>query len=207
MKKRINLALFLLLAIIFMSLSKENYNTQTVNEKINRSYKIEAGSVITWKALHNKDSDFAHIGTVDITEGTIAVTENDLVSGEVIFDITTIKKTGKETQWTLKLENHLKDHDFFNVKLFPNSKFTINKYEKNIVTGSLEILGISNEISFPIDITINSTELHAKGEFKINLLPFKMKKLVAAESLSEDKKLDAPSPFITFEVDIKAAIE
>jgi polyisoprenoid-binding protein YceI len=96
-----------------------------------------------------------HEGTVNIKSGSFNL-ENDLIqSGSIVMDMPTIKVTDSES---VKLLNHLKGEDFFNVKKYPTSTLTI-KSSKSLsvdslgkhtleVIADLTVLGKTHPITF-----------------------------------------------------------
>ena len=205
MKKKHTLISLILLTIIFISYSFKNRSltvesaTDLVKETSDHeTFKIKKGETITWKAKHNNDPDFVHIGTVEIKSGSVEIENGKIISGEIIIDLTTLQKGNP------RLDGHLKNPDFFNVAVFPSSKFSIQEYKDNIIKGALEVLGISHVISFPIDISINEEGVNVKGEFELDLSPFKLASLVKAEKLPEEKRKSAPSSKINIAIDLIA---
>ena len=50
-----------------------------------------------------------------------------LVGGQISIDMNSIHTTDMETRLNKKLDNHLKDEDFFNVEKFPEATLKIRK--------------------------------------------------------------------------------
>ena len=107
--------------------------------------------------LFNDDEDFVHIGTVEVSSGKAEVVNGKLVEGEIIIDLTTLRKGNP------RLDNHLKDDDFFNVAIFPNATFRLKNYSNGLVNGELSVLGIQKAISFPLTISMNENSLNING--------------------------------------------
>jgi polyisoprenoid-binding protein YceI len=78
-----------------------------------------------------------------------------------------------------KVTGHLKTPDFFDVKNFPKSKFTITKVEKDKegykLTGKLDMHGKSKEITFPAKITQTGDSVKLESTFKINRFDWDVK--------------------------------
>ena len=119
-----------------------------------------------------------HTGTLNLSEGWIIMEDNLLNSGRLIFDMTSISNTDLESpEWKLKLENHLKDNDFFAVDSFPYAILNINDSQSIVVENSadnnqimanLTIRGITQEISFPISIQKIESIFSAEGTVDID---------------------------------------
>ena len=79
-----------------------------------------------------------------------------------------------------RFENHLKSKDFFEIEVYPISKFEIagtkNKDGKTYVTGNMTIKNITKEINFPATILENDETVTLKSEtFQINRADFNVK--------------------------------
>lgn len=115
----------------------------------------------------------SHDGTVKIKEGTINVDNNIITSANIVMDMTSITVDDIEDKETnAKLLGHLKSDDFFSVSTHNTSTFTLknftpkkgengNNYE---ISGTLNIKGISNEISFPAKINISNNVVTAVAD-------------------------------------------
>ncbi|MDP3446317.1 MAG: YceI family protein, partial [Ignavibacteria bacterium] len=113
-------------------------------------------SVLNWEGA--KITETVHHGSINLSEGSLSVTDGNLVAGSFTVDMASItnadltEETGK-----LKLEGHLKSGDFFNVAEFPTAKFEITAVQAlegvegstHTITGNLTIKDITNSISFP----------------------------------------------------------
>jgi len=73
------------------------------------------------------------------------------------------------------LDNHLKSDDFFDIENYPKISFSgkVDEKSKNTMKGKLIFRGVTKEISFPVKATDNS--IHA--EFKLDIIPYKMRYL------------------------------
>ncbi|MCO5277581.1 MAG: YceI family protein [Saprospiraceae bacterium] len=94
-------------------------------DTVSGTFNIEAPSTINWTA---SDPSSTHIGTVDISSGTIEIKNGKILNGNFIINMKSIHSTdlsvddGKE-----RLEKHLSSADFFNVQSHPEAKVTIKK--------------------------------------------------------------------------------
>ena len=75
-----------------------------------------------------------------------------------------------------KLTGHLKSPDFFDVATFPTATFTSTSIEKEgegyLVTGNLDLHGVTRGITFPALITMGEDEIKVQAEFSIMRLEF-----------------------------------
>ncbi|CAM1334780.1 YceI family protein [Tenacibaculum aestuariivivum] len=185
-----------LIAITAVSCKSEK-NKVTTNQEVKdikkvenviNSYKVNISeSTVDWKGSKPTGS---HNGVINITRGLFDIENNVLKSGEFIIDMNSIScndlevADGKE-----KLEKHLKDTDFFDVKKFPTAKFEIASSEikngKLHVTGNLTLRGTTKSITIPATVTQNENVATFKSDvFSIDRTDFgvtyKSKKIDAA---------------------------
>ena len=211
--KKIVLSMLTLLTIAFSSCGEKNEEmekevTETENvevAKISGTYHVAESSVVTWSAQSYKDTVPEHVGTVAISEGSIEVENDAIVGGKFSFDMASILESGEPNDYTVMLQNHLKDTSFFFVANFATSSFTLNSVEGDVATGSLKVLGISKEISFPIETTISAELIAAKANFDLNMLQFNLPYLLEQDTLPEAEKMESTNPTVTFQLDISAS--
>ena len=144
--KKICLSLvFSFLTILALTVDKEekvvNVNTQS--------------STVMWKGSIISD----HEGTVNIKKGVLIISEGLLVGGEFVFG-NSINFTDMSEKYNQKLDNHLKNEDFFNVELYPTASIVIKramKYKDNLynLVGELTIKDITRPIKFQANVDIN----------------------------------------------------
>ncbi|MCC5944241.1 MAG: YceI family protein [Bernardetiaceae bacterium] len=85
-------------------------------------------SVIKW--MGDKVVGDGHDGTIQIKEGSLTVEGGNLVAGNFVIDMTSIKNMDIEDQeQNAKLVGHLSSDDFFNVEKYPTAKFTVTSVE------------------------------------------------------------------------------
>lgn len=114
-------------------------------------YKIDgAASTINWKGTMLGIK--SHHGTVNLTEGKLAVKGGQVQAGGFNVDLNSMapldsayapegSKQGTKTM----LIGHLQSADFFDVANFPNASFEITSVEGNTATGNLTVRGKTNE--------------------------------------------------------------
>lgn len=211
--KKIILSMLTLSTIAFSScgekdveMEKEVTEVENIEvAKVSGTYHVAESSVVTWGAQSYKDTVPEHVGTVSISTGSIVVENDAIVGGEFSFDMASILESGEPNDYTVMLQNHLKDTSFFFVADFATSSFTLNSVEGGIAAGSLEVLGISKEISFPIETTISAESIAAKANFDLNMLQFNLPYLLEQDTLPEAEKMEATDPTVNFQLDISAS--
>ncbi len=135
-------------------------------------------SVMTWKGTKPTGS---HDGTVAFKSGGMVVEDNVLKSGEFVIDMNTIKNLDMEgSDGAGKIEKHLKAPDFFDVALYPTSKFVITsvlEVEGNMtVTGNLTIKDVTKSITIPASVsTLDGVTTFKSELFNIDRADFNVK--------------------------------
>lgn len=122
----------------------------------------------------------AHNGTVNLTDAFFLFENNKLVGGEFEIDMNSIKCTDIESpEYAAKLENHLKDDDFFASNKYPTSHFTMTKVifdgTSYMITGNMKIRGIDQEITFPAQFHSHGKLFHADATVKIDRTKYDIK--------------------------------
>jgi len=162
--KRIRLIVFTIAALAFMN--------QAIYSQENFSVNVDS-STLNWKGYKPTGS---HTGTINLVSGNIVLKDNSITGGNFVTDMNTIK----DADGSAKLEGHLKSEDFFEIAVFPISKFEIteiaNKGERIQVTGNMTIKGITKQITFPATLLVNEDSLSLTSDtFQINRADFNVK--------------------------------
>ena len=117
---------------------------------------------------------YKHEGVVNMTEGSLEMTGNQITAGSFVVNMNTIIPTDdqfdvKEGKTPEKLAGHLKSADFFLVDSFPHARFEVISFnpETNSLLGNLTIRGISKEETVK-EVTIDETTNTAKGVLVFN---------------------------------------
>jgi len=124
-------------------------------------------SVVAWRGsgVHGP-----HTGYVYISKGELMIEGGEFMGGTVEVDMRTIE--GNDHRSDNNLIGHLKDADFFDVKIFPFSTLAITKVtsknEDKEVTGNLTIKGITHPVTFPAKIEIKDGIVKAGGKLVID---------------------------------------
>ena len=187
--KRIRLIVFTIAAFTFMSqalYSQENFNVDVENSNLN------------WKGYKPTGT---HSGTITLASGDFVLKDNKITGGNFVTDMSTIK----DADGSAKLEGHLKSEDFFEIAVFPISKFEIteiaNKGENIQVTGNMTIKGITKQITFPAALLVNEDVITLTSDtFQINRADFNVK--FKSKSFFNDLK----DKFVNDEFDFQVTI-
>lgn len=130
-------------------------------------YELDSdASTLEWAAYRFTGS--GHTGTVDIADGYMAYTDDALMRGAFVIDMTSITESENNEQFL----KHIRSDDFFTVDRHPTSTLVVSdvvtQNGTSTVDGELTIRGITNEVSFPASIERTEDELKASAEFEID---------------------------------------
>lgn len=125
-----------------------------------QSKKVVASDVHWWGYKMAKTEASSHDGKVKVQSGNLVMKGNQLVGGTFVLDMTSINATDLTGDRQTRLNNHLKNADFFEVDKYPTASYTITSVKKNadkiynyIVSGNLTVKGKTNSVSFPAKIS------------------------------------------------------
>lgn len=110
-----------------------------------------------------------HTGTLNLSNGTIQIIDENTINGNITIDMSSINVTDLQGRAKEMLEGHLRSADFFEVENYPNAtlNFKSKSYNKlkNLIDfeGQLTIKDISNPIFFSATLIESSPYLKAKS--------------------------------------------
>lgn len=138
------------------------------------TYEIDTtASTLKWRGTKPTGE---HIGTIEVQDGQIKATEEEITGGRVVIDMNsiTVLDEGMDAEGKRNLENHLKgtvegkETDFFNVNKYPTATFEITGLtEENgqkMLQGNLTIKDQTKNIKFPVTTEITEDELIIESE-------------------------------------------
>ncbi len=148
------------------------------------TYSVEPGaSKVMW--MGSKLVGDSHKGTIDVQEGDLEVTDDEIVGGEFTLDmnsLTNVDMAGTDGQG--KLEGHLKGEDFFETGAFPTATFSIvsvapisgTEGVTHEITGNLTMKGATKSVKVPAAVTMTADVIEAKTPpFTINRTDWNVK--------------------------------
>lgn len=135
-------------------------------------FKIQpASSTVNWTG---KKILGLHTGNINIANGFIEITNNEITAGEIEIDMSSIVITDIDDKKTHdEFLAHLKNDDFFAVDKFNISKLIFTdakRIEENKfkINGILTIKDISHPVSYISTVEIFTDFLHSLGEIVID---------------------------------------
>lgn len=115
-----------------------------------------------------------HTGSINVANGYIEITDNAVIGGEIVIDMTSITITDITDKKTHdEFLGHLQNDDFFSVDKFKTAKLTItssikSQNSKFKIDGSLTIKDITHPLSFIATVEVFTDFLHSLGEIEID---------------------------------------
>lgn len=121
-----------------------------------------------------------HFGKIKTSSGSLTTTGTRLTGGSIIIDMNSMTCDDiPNAEKNSDLIGHLKNEDFFNTASFPEAKFDITnvvyKGKMAVVAGNLTIKGISNPVSFNVQLGNSGSQLTAKGKLVFDRTKFDIK--------------------------------
>ncbi len=142
-------------------------------------------SVITWTGKKSVVAS-SHTGAIKTNEGSITVDGGVITAGKFVLDMASITNSDlTDEKANANLVGHLQSADFFDVAVHPTATFEITSASKleqvdtlnnnYKIAGNLTIKGITKNIEFPANVTIENGVLTAKADFAIDRTQWEVK--------------------------------
>ena len=138
----------------------------------------------------------SHNGTIEVSEGKLLMTGDQITGGKFEIDMTSINPLDSnytEDKPASALVGHLSSADFFMTDSFPKAMFVIknSNMDENTVTGDLTVRGVTKEETIK-DVEVNSEKTQATGKLTINRQDYGVAFSTGAKDfvLSNDIELD-----------------
>lgn len=174
-------------------------------EVVVENYSLDKdNSTIKWKGMMSPE--YFHTGTVNLSEGSITMTDGELTGGSFVVDMTTITNTDLVEEKGTYLEGHLmgtmvdEDHPenmFFQVPKYSTVTVTLGEYKDGMLTTTLDILGQKITQDVKVDLKSNENGATIAGNFKYDFTPLNIPGLQANPETGE-----GISPMIEFDINV-----
>ena len=129
--------------------------------------KVINSNVEWWGYKLAKTEASSHNGVVNLKSGDVVMKGNNIVGGTFSLDMNSINATDLTGEYQTKLNNHLKNGDFFETDKFPVATYKITSVKKSnnkafpyLVSGNLTAKGKTNPVSFPAKISLKNGVLN-----------------------------------------------
>lgn len=132
----------------------------------------------------------SHDGGFERFSGTINLVEGSPEGSDFEVEIDTTSLWSDND----RLTNHLKSADFFEVDTYPTATFESSSIAAAAeggytVTGTLDLHGVSKQITFPAQIEVGEEEIRASAEFSLKRFDFGIEYKGKADDLIRDDVL------------------
>lgn len=137
-------------------------------------------SRLEWTGRKVLISGYKDTGTIPFKEGSLIVSEDAVVGGNFVFNMTEINTETESNEKATPdmLTRHLRSEDFFDVGNYPEARFVVTKVElrsdlvaenaTHLVTGNLTIKDVTAPVSFPALITEEDGKIKVEALFDID---------------------------------------
>ena len=142
-------------------------------------YPVDAkASSVTWEG---KKVTGSHNGDIQINNGMLTVENGLISSATVIIDMSSINTLDLEGGGKESLDGHLKSDDFFGVEQFPTAQFELTQLNpirggendaNFIAQGKVTIKGRSEEVSFPVIVSMAAEGASISGNMTLDRSKF-----------------------------------
>ncbi|MDP2454069.1 MULTISPECIES: YceI family protein [unclassified Kaistella] len=129
--------------------------------------KVINSNVEWWGYKLAKTEASSHNGVVNLKSGDVIMKGNNIVGGTFSLDMNSINATDLTGEYQTKLNNHLKNGDFFETDKFPQATYKITSVKKSnnkafpyLVNGDLTAKGKTNPVSIPAKISLKNGVLN-----------------------------------------------
>jgi polyisoprenoid-binding protein YceI len=140
--------------------------TASVNSNVSGVFTVDAASsVLSWEGSKLAGT---HHGVVSVTSGEVVIENGEVKQGAVSVDLATIKELDTDDEMAVKLEDHLKSAEFFNVTEFPTATITVVSVKAGVVHADLTLKGKTKSIEFPASVEVTKKSVSVTAKFSIN---------------------------------------
>ncbi len=181
--------LFLGFAAMFFAACSSNNNEVVATEEQEvaqvsegaETFSVDvASSTLNWKGT--KKGGSSHVGTINLTEGSLSIENGNITAGNFVIDMNSIANTDLPVEGDYnqtKLVGHLKSNDFFATEEFPTATFEVSSVSAaeanelgntHMISGNFTLRGITKNISFPAKVEITENGITADAVVSINRL-------------------------------------
>ena len=157
-----------------------------------------ANSQIDW--IGSKIVGDQHTGYLKLSTGSLNMEDGLIVGGSFVVDMNSLTCTDlDESSGKGKLEEHLKDGDFFDTQQYPVGKFEIasvkvvegNMDATHEITGNLTLKDVTKSITIPAKVELSENGISATTpQFKINRTEWGIKYGSGLLGIAQNKAID-----------------
>lgn len=128
--------------------------------------KVVDSNIKWWGYKLAKTEASSHYGNLNVQSGNVVLKGSQIVGGTFSLDMNSINATDLTGDRQTRLNNHLKNGDFFETDKFPTASYKITSVKRNkdknfpyLVHGNLTAKNKTNPVSFPAKISLSNGTL------------------------------------------------
>lgn len=160
--------------------------------------KVVDSNVEWWGYKIAKTEASSHNGVVNLKSGDVIMKGNNIVGGTFVLDMNSINALDLTGEYQTKLNNHLKNGDFFETDKFPSATYKIKSVKKNnnkafpfMVYGNLTVKNKTNPVAFPAKISLKNGILNiVSDKFSFDRQKFDITYASAAKDVVVKDEID-----------------
>ena len=168
------------------------------NFAFGQTKKVVGSEINWWGYKVAKTEASSHNGVLNLTAGDVVMKGNNIVGGTFALDMNSINATDLTGEYQTKLNNHLKNGDFFETDKFPSATYKITSVKKNnnkafpfMVYGNLTAKDKTNPVAFPAKISLNKGVLNIiSDKFSFNRQKFGINYVSSAKDVIINDDID-----------------
>ena len=153
MKNSILISLVGILFFVSCNNLNDNKNVQETNVyDLSGDFVMDSSlSFLNWKA---SKVGLNEEGKIYFNQGSLSLDSGKVINGHFTININSLVSLNAEKEKAKKLEYHLKNEDFFQVKKFPLASLKILSNQNETITADLTIKDKTKTIHFPVRFII-----------------------------------------------------
>lgn len=122
-------------------------------------------SPLKWTG-HAEVGSWAPSGTIQLRRGSFEYDGTTLRNGRFEVDMTTLASEEP------RLQAHLRDADFFDVKRFPTAEYKLREVANGYAEGQLTLKGVTRPLRFPVTVENTANGLRIQGVATVDRTEF-----------------------------------
>jgi len=143
--------------------------TNEVTEPIVTTYSLNAeASSLSWTGYKKGSEEGQHAGIVNITNGTVTITDGILSSGAFTIDAKSIATTDTEQmgeEMAGYLDADLHSANFFDVENYPTFEVTLGEFVDGNLPTTVKVKGVDFSQNIPVTVEVNDETVVIHGDF------------------------------------------
>ena len=164
--KNLNVLLFVAAGALVASCGSKTEETEVAAEPVVATYTLDqSASRLEWTGRKNEGDD-KHVGTINVTSGSVETEDGVLKSGSFTVDMTSIATTDEmPVEVQEKLNGHLKNPDFFDTEKYPTAEVTTGELKDGKLPTTIKLMGLEFKQDVPVSVKVEDAKVTIAGTF------------------------------------------